>query len=569
MFRQLSLFIIFFFYTLPLVAENFRFIQGEAILSLPHSSISSTGISVLSAHKLSRVKSSSFRALTNKKLSDSAIHISLKRKVRITATSKHFSKSRNPCNESVIKRLSRISGLTCEPNYEGQISRTPNDTLLPHMYSASTTSDGKIYLPEAWELSTGSSNVVVGIIDTGIDYNHQDLAANIWSNPGEIASNGIDDDGNGYIDDIHGIDPINNDTNPIDDQSHGTHVAGTIGGVGNNSRGVVGINWTVSQIACKAFSSAGTGTVSAIVTCLNYLVNLKNNFGINILVTNNSYGGFPYTNAMYNAIASSGDADIIYVAGAGNNGTNNDSTPFYPASFVLSNIISVGATDSQATKAGFSNFGASSVDISAPGVSILSTIRNNQYAYYNGTSMATPHVTGAIALIYAYRPSYVYSQVINSILSTGTVIAGLFGKNSTSSLLNVEEALKFEAPSPTPSPTPTPESPPSEDDPDISSAKLEISSVNLRNKSEITCELSALNGSEYIALENKTVNLVIKGTKAQRQGTTNSSGEVKFNVKLLKVKPTSVRCVARLPDSNGDFISVRSEFLSLGSKRRN
>jgi len=437
------------------------------------------------------------------------------------------------------------------------------------MYSASTTSDGKIYLPEAWELSTGSSNVVVGIIDTGIDYNHQDLAANIWSNPGEIASNGIDDDGNGYIDDIHGIDPINNDTNPIDDQSHGTHVAGTIGGVGNNSRGVVGINWTVSQIACKAFSSAGTGTVSAIVTCLNYLVNLKNNFGINILVTNNSYGGFPYTNAMYNAIASSGDADIIYVAGAGNNGTNNDSTPFYPASFVLSNIISVGATDSQATKAGFSNFGASSVDISAPGVSILSTIRNNQYAYYNGTSMATPHVTGAIALIYAYRPSYVYSQVINSILSTGTVIAGLFGKNSTSSLLNVEEALKFEAPSPTPSPTPTPESPPSEDDPDISSAKLEISSVNLRNKSEITCELSALNGSEYIALENKTVNLVIKGTKAQRQGTTNSSGEVKFNVKLLKVKPTSVRCVARLPDSNGDFISVRSEFLSLGSKRRN
>lgn len=566
MFRTLPLFVIFLFYSLPLAAEDFRFIQGEAVLSLTYSSTNNFHASALSAHKLSRAKSNSFRALSSNKISDTAIHISLKRKVRINSTSLRFSKFRNPCNELVVERLSKITGLTCEPNYEGQIAVTPNDTMLGNMYSASTTSAGRINLRGAWDLSTGSSNVVVGVIDTGIDYNHQDLAVNIWTNPGEIASNGVDDDGNGYVDDIHGIDPINNDTNPFDDQSHGTHVAGTIGAVGNNSKGVVGINWTVKQIACKAFSSAGTGTVAAVVTCLNYLVNLKNNFGINVLVTNNSYGGFPYTNAMYNAIAASGDADIVYVAGAGNNGTNNDSTPFYPASFNLSNIISVGATDSQAVKAGFSNYGATSVDISAPGVSVLSTIPSNQYAYFNGTSMATPHVTGAIALIFAYRPSYVASQAIDSVLSTGTVVAGLSGKNVTGTLLNVEEALKFDAPDP--SPTPTPSSPPSEDDPDLSSAKLEISSVPLRNKSEVTCKLSALTGSEYVALEDETVNLVVKGISAQRQGVTNASGEVRFNVKLLKKKQTSVRCVATLIDSEDQIISVKSELLSLGLKKR-
>lgn len=548
------------------MAEEYRFFSGEAVLSIPHYKIASNKFSAMSAHALSRVRSNSFRALSNNKISDSAIHVSLKRKARINSTSLRFLKSRNPCNELVIKRLSRVTGLTCEPNYAGEISVTPNDTMLGNMYSASTTSAGRINLRGAWDLSTGSSNVVVGVIDTGIDYNHQDLAANIWTNPGEIASNGVDDDGNGYVDDIHGIDPINNDTNPFDDQSHGTHVAGTIGAVGNNSKGVAGINWTVKQIACKAFNASGSGSVAAVVTCLNYLVNLKNNYGINIVVTNNSYGGFPFTNAMFNAISASKNADMVYVAGAGNNGSNNDSTPFYPASFNLDNIISVGATDSQAVIANFSNYGATSVDISAPGVSVLSTIPGNQYAYYNGTSMATPHVAGAIALIHAYRPSYVYSQAIDSVLSTGTIVAGLSGKNATGTLLNVEEALKFEAPDP--SPTPTPSSPPSDDDPDLSSAKLEISSVLLRNKSEVTCKLSAISGSEYVALEDETIDLVIKGISAQRQRVTNADGEVSFNVKLLKKKQTLVRCIATMFDPNDEVITVRSELLSLGIKKR-
>ena len=558
-----------------LMAESPRFISNEAIINAPYHR---TTNGILAVSSLDRIEGESFSSLDQERLSGTAVRVSIRRKLESSRIKKseRFLKSRSPCKAPTIRRLLRVSkNLSCEPNWEGRITLTPNDTFYGNIYSASASSAGRIHLPEAWELTTGSASVVIGVIDTGIDYNHLDLQANIWTNPGEIAGNSIDDDANGYVDDIHGIDRINADSDPFDDQSHGTHVAGTIGAVGNNTLGVVGVAWDVQQIACKAFNTSGVGTVSAIVGCLNYLINLKNNYGFNIVATSNSYGGFPYTTAMYNAIAASRDAGMVYVAGAGNNTRDNDLTPFYPASFDLDNIVSVGAIDSAANIASFSNFGLTSVDISAPGVSVLSTIPGNQYAYFNGTSMATPHVTGAVALLMAYHPDYLYSQVINSILSTGTAVAGLAGKSATGAILNVAAALQFDAPIPTPTPVPTvaptpqPTEPPSNNRPDLSTAKIEIGAVNTRARSEVTCSLSALNAGEREVMVGYQVKLSIKEVKNLQRAKTKSDGAARFIVRPPANRSYRARCLAALtdPDTN-QVLTIRSRIATLKLKKR-
>ena len=193
----------------------------------------------------------------------------------------------------------------------------------------------KIDAPDAWNISTGSQSVVVAVIDTGVDYTHPDLAANIWTNPGEIAGNGRDDDGNGFVDDVHGYDFAEHDGDPMDDNGHGTHVAGTIAAVGNNGLGVAGVNWSASIMPLKFLNSQGPGYLSDAIRAINYATMERTRYGVNVRVMNNSWGGGGFSSAMQTAIQAASDAGILFVAAAGNSGTNNDASPHYPANYTL------------------------------------------------------------------------------------------------------------------------------------------------------------------------------------------------------------------------------------------
>ncbi len=342
-----------------------------------------------------------------------------------------------------------------EPNFVRSTSVLPNENNSPGRFKelwglhntgqvvgAAGLADADIDAPEAWDLSTGSSQVVVGIIDTGIDYTQPDLAPNMWKNPGEILNNGVDDDGNGFVDDYYGYDFINNDSNPADDNGHGTHVAGTIGAVGNNSVGVVGVNWNVKLMALKMMDATGNGPASAQLAAVNY-VTMMSQRGVNLVATNNSYGGGGYSTEELSAIAANGAEGVLFAAAAGNAGRDNDLTnPNYPSSYNLDNIIAVAATNNQDQKPSWSSWGLTSVDLAAPGVSILSTTRNNSYGYASGTSMATPHVAGAIALAAAYQPSATAAQIRTAMFDSVDKIAAMTGKVVTGGRLNAYKLLQ-------------------------------------------------------------------------------------------------------------------------------
>jgi serine protease len=331
-------------------------------------------------------------------------------------------------------------------DFRVQIAATPNDPRyssqwgLNNIAQTGGLNDADIDAPEAWNTTTGSRSIIVGVIDTGIDYNHPDLAANIWRNTREIAGNGIDDDANGFRDDIRGWDFRNNDADPFDDNAHGTHVAGIIGAVGNNGVGVTGVAWNVQLMPLKFLGADGSGSTSSAVSAINYAV--AN--GAKIL--NNSWGGGGFSQALNDAVARARAAGVIFVAAAGNEANNNDTRPSYPANIAVDNVLSVAATDSSDRLASFSNFGATTVDIAAPGVGILSTTPNNTYSSFSGTSMATPFVAGAAALVWSANPSLTYSQVIGRLTSSVDVIPGLAGKVSTSGRLNVNRALSGSTP---------------------------------------------------------------------------------------------------------------------------
>jgi subtilisin family serine protease len=342
-----------------------------------------------------------------------------------------------------------------EPNwvYVSQVvSNDPQVTSggLWGMYGGSTT-PANVYgsgAAAAWAAGkTCNSNIYVGVIDEGIMTSHTDLASNIWINSGEIAGNGIDDDGNGLIDDLNGFDFANNDGTVFDGTTddHGTHVAGTIAGVGGNGVGVAGVCWQAKLISAKFLGRRG-GTTANAIKAVDYLTNLKLNRGINIVASNNSWGGGGFSQALFDAIQRSANADIVFVAAAGNGGTdgvgdNNDATPSYPAGYLNANVISVAAIDKNGNLAGFSNFGATSVDIGAPGVAIVSTVPGkagaSSYASYNGTSMATPHVTGAVALYRSINPSATAVQTKAAVLSAAVPTPSLQGKTSTGGRLSV------------------------------------------------------------------------------------------------------------------------------------
>jgi len=308
-----------------------------------------------------------------------------------------------------------------EPNFIVTASNTPDDPMFPQLWAMHNTGQyvAGTVLPDigalaAWDLTTGDASVVIAVIDSGIDYNHQDLAANIWVNSVECNTNGLDNDGDGYVNDCHGINAITGSGDPMDDFFHGTHVSGTIGAVGNNAVGVTGVNWNVTLLACKFLDSEGNGTTADAVTCLDYVA-LKKDAGINIVASNNSWGGTPYSQALSDAIVAQRTRGILFVAAAGNDSFDNDQLPTYPCSYDLSNIICVASAYDALSS--FSNYGTGTVHVAAPGQGILSTVPNNAYDTYDGTSMATPHVTGLVALLKAQDPTRDWRALKNLVLA--------------------------------------------------------------------------------------------------------------------------------------------------------
>lgn len=338
--------------------------------------------------------------------------------------------------------------LYVEPNFVlSNNSNFPNDPQFAQMYGLHNTgqtggtADADIDAPEAWDITTGSSNVVVADIDTGIDYNHPDLVANLWVNPGEVAGDGIDNDGNGYIDDIHGWDFAYHDNDPFDGAGHGTHTAGTIGAVGDNGVGVTGVAWNVQIMSLKFLSDGGSGDIADAVSALNYASMMHRDYGVNVRLSSNSWGGGGYSQAMYDAIQASGQEGMLFIAAAGNNSSDNDSFAFYPATYNLDNVIAVAATDHNDNLANFSNWGATTVDLAAPGVDIRSTLPNNSYGNYSGTSMATPHVSGVAALCFSLAPNATYQEVKAAILGGVDHLSSLDGITVTGGRLNAATTL--------------------------------------------------------------------------------------------------------------------------------
>jgi subtilisin family serine protease len=360
--------------------------------------------------------------------------------------------------ESAVASLKQSSSiLYAEPDYRIELCAIPNDTRFGELWGmrnigqAGGTPGADISAPEAWDINTGSKSIVVAVTDTGVDYTHPDLSANMWVNPGEIPGNGIDDDLDGFIDDVYGCDTGDNDGNPMDVFGHGTHVSGTIGAVGNNNRGVVGVCWHVKIMAVKIFTDAGTETLDAFVS--NAVEGIQYATAKGARVINASWRLYNYSQILYDTIAAARNAGVLFVAAAGNETINNDLTPPYPTSYDLANIISVMATTNTDQEASFSNYGLTSVDIGAPGQNILSTLPGNQYDSLDGTSMASPHVAGACALLLSIDPTLTYSQVKQILLDT--VDPTLPGLCVSGGRLNLAAAAQEVATDTTP-PTPNP-----------------------------------------------------------------------------------------------------------------
>ncbi|HBA82551.1 MAG TPA: hypothetical protein DCZ95_00510 [Verrucomicrobia bacterium] len=322
--------------------------------------------------------------------------------------------------EDALRSFNGKSGVAyAAPNYVVRALDTiPNDSRFGELWGLSNTGqlggtvDADIDAPQAWDLQQGSTGVIVAVVDTGIDYLHEDLADNMWVNPGEIPGNGLDDDGNGYVDDVHGINAITGSGDPLDDHDHGTHCAGTIGGRGNNGVGVAGVCWRVRLMGAKFLSAAGSGTTADAITAIEYATLMG------ARVMNNSWGGGGYNQGLKDAIDAADAANIVFAAAAGNNNSDNDSYPQYPSSYSSSNIVAVMATDRNDLKSSFSSYGQTSVDIAAPGSAILSCQRGGGYVSFNGTSMATPHMAGAAALLLSVNPYLSAAEVKQALLSS-------------------------------------------------------------------------------------------------------------------------------------------------------
>jgi subtilisin family serine protease len=370
--------------------------------------------------------------------------------LELADTAKSTAKPADP--QALLKKIKalRASGAFAyvEPDYVLHADGVPQDSAFTDgtLWGLENTGQNggvpgaDIGARGAWSITTGSSNVVVAVIDTGIRYTHQDLASQMWRNPGEIPANGLDDDADGFIDNVYGMNAITGSGDPFDDNNHGTHVAGTIGaaaGFGPH----VGVAWEVRLMACKFLSASGSGALSDAIECINFAVSKG------AKVMNNSWSGGGYSQALYDAIAAARDAGVLFVAAAGNSADDADLTPHYPAAYEVENVISVAALDRMDHLASFSTYGRQSVDLGAPGVSIYSSTAGSDtdYQYFNGTSMATPHVSGVAALVLARFPDISIPELRQRLLASVVPVPALAGKCVTGGRVNACNALTVAA----------------------------------------------------------------------------------------------------------------------------
>lgn len=289
---------------------------------------------------------------------------------------------------------------------------------------------------QAWEITKGSKNIKIAVIDTGIDYRHPDLAANMWVNEAEKNGQpGVDDDGNGYVDDIHGYDFANNDGDPMDGHSHGTHCAGTIGAVHDNGEGVAGVMADVTLVGVKFLTDSGSGSTANAIKSIDYATKI----GVDIM--SNSWGGGGRSQALEDAIKRAAEAGIIFTAAAGNSRSNNDTRPHYPSNYDVENVVSVAAHTAQDTLASFSCYGKRTVHIAAPGHNVMSTVKNGGYKAYSGTSMATPHVSGVLGLLLANEGRMPHSEMRERLLATSIPVAAYRGKTINGGRIDAHNLL--------------------------------------------------------------------------------------------------------------------------------
>ncbi|MGB9178990.1 MAG: S8 family serine peptidase [Pyrinomonadaceae bacterium] len=318
----------------------------------------------------------------------------------------------------------------------------PNDPMFANQWALENTGQngGKaqadIRAVKAWEKTKGSEKIVVAVLDTGVDYTHPDLLNNMWLRPANVPV--YTDNELGEFDDIRGFSAI--DDNPMDDNGHGTHCAGIIGAEGDNGFGIVGVNWKVEIMPLKFMNANGSGTTADAIECINYVIDRKNE-GVNIRIISASWGSRMKSKALEDAIRKAGDAGILFVAASGNDGANSDKTPHYPAGYNLPNVVSVAAMTRNDQLASFSNYGAKSVHIAAPGAEILSTWLNGSFEEHSGTSMATPVVSGVAALILSGHSNLSVEELRERLFKSVDKLDSLNGKVSTGGRLNAAKAV--------------------------------------------------------------------------------------------------------------------------------
>ena len=370
-----------------------------------------------------------------------AIHARVGSRVLASYPALNWQRVRLPSTLSISQGMQLYRGqagvVTTEPNYTVHADLVPNNPDFSLLWGLS-----KINAPTAWNTTTGSNATVVAVVDTGVNYAHPCLAGNMWVNPGNIP-------GDTYAQDVHGINALSGSGDPMDDNGHGSHVSGTIGAVGNDAIGVVGVNWQVKIMGLKFLDSTGSGTTADAITCYQYAINMKQH-GVNIRVINDSWGGSDFSQALEDVIVQAADAGILSVCAAGNSAANTDVSPQYPSAFPVAGIVAVAASDQNDNPAYFTNYGAKTVHLAAPGVNIYSTYLGTEYATLSGTSMATPHVSGSAALVLAAFPSLSVAGLKALLLASVDPLPQWAGLCVSGGRLDVAKALAGATPPPPP-----------------------------------------------------------------------------------------------------------------------
>ncbi len=435
----------------------------------------------------------------------------------------------------------------------------PNDAQFSQQWALNNTGQtggtpgDDIDATQAWNITTGSRNVVVAVIDSGVDYTDPDLAANIWTNPNA----GRD----GFSGDLHGYNFDDDNGNPMDDYGHGTFVAGEIGAVGDNSMGVAGVNWNVTIMPLKFLNASGGGYTSDAIRAINYATMERTQYGVNVRVINASWSSAVNDAGLNVAIQAAGNAGILFVAAAGNAAGNNDVTPQYPSNSGLANVVSVAASDANDQLATFSDYGANTVNLAAPGVDIYSTLPGGNYGYLSGTSMATPEVAGVAALAWAADPNATVAQVRSALLQGVNKIPSLAGKVSSGGCLNAYNTLKLlTAPSPTPTPAPVAL-------PAITAVVASASSVQLGNSVSLVAQGIVAGGGMLASVS------FYQDSNGNGQwdpgdtlvGTTSSisGGQATISINTGSLSAGSYRLSARALDTNGQWSPAVSTQLTV------